>query len=68
MVTEYRDHHTIGRHGDNTNGAKNGAGKKICSTRLITHHFKLDQILDAYDTFERAPDTKALKVIIETNA
>ncbi len=41
--------------------------KKIDPTRLITHRFKLDQILDAYDTFERAADTKALKVIIEAN-
>src|SRR6202050_2478945 len=39
--------------------------KKIDPTRLITHHFKLDQILDAYDTFGRAAETKALKVIIE---
>ena len=31
----------------------------------ITHHFKFDKILDAYDTFARAADTKALKVIIE---
>jgi alcohol dehydrogenase len=31
---------------------------------LITHRFKLDQILDAYDTFEHAADKKALKVII----
>ncbi len=38
--------------------------KKIDPTRLITHHFKLDQILDAYDTFGRAADTQALKVII----
>lgn len=38
---------------------------KIDPTRLITHHFKLDQILDAYDTFGRAADTHALKVIIE---
>ena len=39
---------------------------KIDPTRLITHHFKLSQILDAYDTFGRAAETKALKVIIET--
>jgi alcohol dehydrogenase len=32
--------------------------------RLITHHFKLDQIIEAYDTFGRAAETKALKVII----
>ncbi|HTY86897.1 MAG TPA: zinc-dependent alcohol dehydrogenase family protein [Candidatus Acidoferrum sp.] len=38
--------------------------KKIDPTRLITHHFKLDEILDAYDTFGRAGSTHALKVII----
>jgi alcohol dehydrogenase len=38
--------------------------KKIDPTRLITHRFKLDKILDAYDTFGRAADTHALKVII----
>jgi len=38
---------------------------KIDPTRLITHRFKLDQILDAYDTFGRAAETKALKVIID---
>ncbi len=44
--------------------------KTVCShcidaSRLITHRFKFDKILDAYDTFGRAADTKALKVIIE---
>ncbi len=38
--------------------------KKIDPTRLITHRFKLEQILGAYDTFGRAADTQALKVII----
>jgi alcohol dehydrogenase len=38
--------------------------KKIDPTRLITHRFRLDQILDAYDTFGRAAETNALKVII----
>ena len=38
--------------------------KKIDPTRLITHRFKLDQIVEAYDTFARAADTHALKVII----
>jgi alcohol dehydrogenase len=38
--------------------------KKIDPTRLITHRFRLDQILDAYDTFARASKTQALKVII----
>lgn len=38
---------------------------KIDPKKLITHRFELDQILDAYDTFARAPTTKALKVIIK---
>ena len=38
---------------------------KIDPKRLITHRFKLDRILDAYDTFGNAAKTKALKVIIE---
>jgi alcohol dehydrogenase len=39
--------------------------KRIDPTRLITHRFKLDKILDAYATFANAAETKALKVIIE---
>jgi alcohol dehydrogenase len=39
--------------------------KKIDPKQLITHHFKLADILDAYDTFGRAAATQALKVIIE---
>ncbi len=39
---------------------------KIDPTRLITHHFKLDKIMDAYDTFAAAAENSALKVIIET--
>jgi alcohol dehydrogenase len=38
---------------------------KVDPKRLITHRFKLERILDAYDTFARAAETKALKVIIE---
>jgi alcohol dehydrogenase len=39
--------------------------RKIDPTRLITHHFKLDGILHAYEVFGQAADTGALKVIIE---
>ena len=44
--------------------------KLVASGRLkvdefATHHFKLDDIMDAYDTFSRASETKALKVIID---
>jgi alcohol dehydrogenase len=39
---------------------------KIDPKLLITHHFKLSNILDAYETFGHAADTRALKVIIES--
>jgi alcohol dehydrogenase len=38
--------------------------KKIPADKLATHHFTFDQMLDAYDTFGRAAETKALKVVI----
>lgn len=38
---------------------------RIDPTKLITHRFRLDQILDAYETFGSAAKTHALKVIIE---
>ena len=38
---------------------------KIDAKLLITHHFKLGNIIDAYETFAHAADTRALKVIIE---
>ena len=44
---------------------KTVGSKKIDPKLLITHHFKLDEILDAYETFGNAAKTKALKVIIE---
>jgi len=33
--------------------------------KFASHHFKLDDMLSAYDTFGRAAETKALKVIID---
>jgi len=44
---------------------KTVASHKIDPKKLITHRFKLDQIMDAYETFGNAANTKALKVIIE---
>ena len=38
---------------------------KIDPTKLITHHFKLDEILKAYEVFGNASKEKAMKVIIE---
>jgi alcohol dehydrogenase len=37
---------------------------KLPAEKFATHHFSLDQMLDAYDTFGRAAETKALKVVI----
>ncbi len=31
---------------------------------FVTHHFTMDQMIEAYDTFARAADTGALKVVI----
>jgi alcohol dehydrogenase len=42
--------------------------RKIDAAQLITHRFKLRDILQAYDTFGNAAETLALKVIIETGA
>jgi len=39
-------------------------GKKLEAEKLITHHFRLDQIIQAYDTFGNAAKEKALKVIL----
>ena len=37
---------------------------KLASQQFATHRFKLAEIMDAYDTFGRAAETKALKVIL----
>ncbi|MFM0334674.1 zinc-dependent alcohol dehydrogenase family protein [Paraburkholderia strydomiana] len=37
---------------------------KLDAKLLVTHHFTFGQILDAYETFAHAADTRALKVII----
>jgi alcohol dehydrogenase len=39
--------------------------RKFDPKHLITHRFKLDQILEAYETFAHAAETRALKVLIE---
>ena len=43
---------------------KTVAAKKLDPSGLITHRFTLDQMMEAYDTFGRAAQTKALKVVI----
>ena len=39
--------------------------RRIDAAQLITHRFKLRDFLQAYDTFNKAADTKALKVMVE---
>lgn len=39
--------------------------KKINPNLLISHHFKFENILEAYNTFGQAAETHALKVIIQ---
>jgi hypothetical protein len=41
------------------------ASGKLNVDNFATHHFKLHDMMDAYDTFARAAETKALKVIID---
>ena len=41
------------------------ASGKLNVDAFATHHFKLHDMMDAYDTFSRAAETKALKVIID---
>jgi alcohol dehydrogenase len=43
---------------------KNVQSGKLDPKKLITHHFKLDQIMEAYETFGNAENEKALKVIL----
>jgi alcohol dehydrogenase len=40
---------------------------KLRPEQLITHHFKMDQVMQAYDTFGNAQTESALKVIITNN-
>jgi alcohol dehydrogenase len=43
---------------------KTAVAHKLGPAELITHRFSLEDILGAYDTFARAPETQALKVLI----
>lgn len=44
---------------------KTVTSKKINPKKLITHHFKLEEIEKAYEVFGNASEEKAMKVIIE---
>lgn len=40
------------------------AQSKLLPEQFVTHRFKMDQMIEAYDTFSRAAETKAMKVAI----
>ena len=37
---------------------------KVRAASLVTHHFRLDQVMEAYDAFGDAAATSALKVVL----
>jgi alcohol dehydrogenase len=43
------------------------AAHQVDVQRFVTHHFTMDDFLDAYDLFARAGETGALKVVITRN-
>jgi alcohol dehydrogenase len=44
------------------------ADGQIDPSPLITHHFGLDQMMEAYDVFSNPADTGALKVVLERSS
>jgi alcohol dehydrogenase len=44
---------------------KNVIAGKLKPGKLITHEFRLDEVMKAYDTFGNAAKEKALKVILK---
>ncbi|HEX6424050.1 MAG TPA: zinc-dependent alcohol dehydrogenase family protein [Acidimicrobiales bacterium] len=40
------------------------ASRQVDAGRFVTHHFALDDFMEAYDVFTRAGDTGALKVVL----
>ena len=64
--SQHHDHDAAGRHRQHADAAQDACGRtRSIPKLLITHRFKLDRILDAYETFGHAAETQALKVIIE---
>jgi alcohol dehydrogenase len=43
-------------------------GNQLGAGQFVTHHFHLDQFIEAYDVFARAGDTGALKVVLSRTA
>jgi alcohol dehydrogenase len=43
---------------------KLATSRQLDASRFVTHHFTLDQFVEAYDVFARASETGALKVVL----
>ena len=41
-----------------------GASHQLDVSKFVTHHFEMSEMMEAYDTFAKAADTGALKVVI----
>ena len=41
---------------------------KLDPTKLITHHFRLDEIVHAYDIFKNAAQEQAIKIVLTNTA
>jgi alcohol dehydrogenase len=37
---------------------------RLAPEKFVSHRFTFDSVMDSYDTFGRAAETKALKVVI----
>ena len=44
------------------------AAHLVAPGQFITHHFELDQFMEAYDVFGKAAETGALKVVLSRAA
>ena len=65
MGPQHRDYDGARRHRSTPMLLKTVQSHRIDPKQLITHRFKLDKIIDAYEIFGAAAKTNALKVLIE---
>ena len=58
------DHHWTRRHVLDTYSQLALATHQLDGARFATHHFVLDQFIQAYEVFSNASETGALKVVL----
>ncbi len=64
---QHHDHVPSRRDHQQADAPETGERSEDRPDQLVTHRFKLDQIVEAYETFKAVGATKALKVIIEAS-